>query len=140
MSGFLMTENQEENHGELIYRLSLFEQQIRQMQAQVQAVEQGILELSSLKINLDELKNSKDKEILASVGRGIFIKSKVLSDNFIVDVGNKILVKKTIPETQNIIGEQIKKLDGAKKELEDNIEILSNEIRKIIEDAEKRQN
>ncbi|MEK6897754.1 MAG: prefoldin subunit alpha [Nanoarchaeota archaeon] len=135
-----MTENQEENHGELIYRLSLFEQQIRQMQAQVQAVEQGILELSSLKINLDELKNSKDKEILASVGRGIFIKSKVLSDNFIVDVGNKILVKKTIPETQNIIGEQIKKLDGAKKELEDNIEILSNEIRKIIEDAEKRQN
>ena len=57
---------------ELMFKLSLFEQQIRQLQEQLQAIEQAIIETSSLKFGLDDIKGGKDKEIMASIGKGIF--------------------------------------------------------------------
>jgi len=91
-------EPKQENQ-ENIFKLAMFEQQIRQMQEQLQAIEQGMNELNILNLGLDELKGKEEKEIFAPIGRGIFVKSKILSEELIVDVGNKKLVKKTIPET-----------------------------------------
>lgn len=128
-----------EQNQELMFKLSMFEQQMRQLQEQMQAVEQGIVELSSLDFDLKDLENSQDKEIFAPVGRGIFIKAKVLSDELTVDIGNRNFVKKTVPETQNIIKNQISKLEEIKDELNKSFEGLNSEIGKIIEESEKQQ-
>jgi prefoldin alpha subunit len=122
----------EEDQQELIFKLSIFEQQIQQLQQQLQAVEQGIIELTSLNFGLDELKNNKGKETLSLIGRGIFAKTKLISDELIVDIGSKNLVKKSIPETKNIIEEQIKKLEEVKKDLEDNLEKVSEELTRLM--------
>ena len=92
----------EKEQQELMFKLSVFEQQLQQLQQQLQAVEQGIAELGSLNLGLDELIGSKGKEIFAPIGKGIFTKSKLLSEDLIVDIGGKNFVKKSIPET-NII-------------------------------------
>ena len=92
-----------EKKQEILFKLSLFEQQINQLQQQLQSVERGIIDLSSLELELDDLKGSNGKEILAPVGRGIFAKAKLLSEDLIMDVGGKNFVKKNIPETQDVI-------------------------------------
>ena len=69
---------------------------------------------------------------MAPLGKGIFIKAKIISDKLIVDIGNKNLVKKNIKETQKLIKEQIEKLEEAKKDLDENLEATSKEAEKII--------
>jgi prefoldin subunit 5 len=71
----------EKGQQELMFKLSMFEQQIQQLQQQLQAVEQGIVDMNSLSMGLEELKGSKGKEILAPIGRGIFAKARHKKDN-----------------------------------------------------------
>ncbi|HLA23474.1 MAG TPA: prefoldin subunit alpha [Candidatus Nanoarchaeia archaeon] len=127
-------EESNEKKQEILFKLSLFEQQINQMQQQLQSVERGIIDLSSLELELDDLKGSNGKEILAPVGRGIFAKAKLLSEDLIMDVGGKNFVKKTIPETQDIIKGQIKKLEQIKSQLQKNSDEISREAEKLIKD------
>jgi len=119
----------------IIFKFQMFEQQIQQLQQQLQAVEQGIEEMTSLNLELDELKGSKDKEILAPIGRGIFAKTKLLSEELTIDVGGGNFVKKSIPEAKSIIKKQIEKLEEVKKELENNLEKISEELEKVVGEA-----
>ncbi|MEK6758079.1 MAG: hypothetical protein AABX88_03030, partial [Nanoarchaeota archaeon] len=77
------------------------------------------------------------RDILAPIGRGVFAKAKLLSEDLVVDIGNKTLIKKTIPETQKIINEQTEKLEEVKIELNNNLQDLGGEFNKII--LESRQ-
>ena len=122
----------EEKQQELMFKLGMFEQQIQQIQQQVQAVEQGIVEMNSLNFGLDELVGKEGNEILAPIGRGIFVKSKLISEELTVDIGGGNFVKKTIPDTKKIIEEQIRKLEDVKKELNANLAKLSGELMKIM--------
>ena len=119
---------------ELILKLGMYEQQIQQVQQQLEAIEHGIVELDSLNTELDEIKGSEGKEIMAQIGRGIFIKSKILSDELIVDVGGKNFVKKTVPETQELINKQLEKLEEAKESLNNSIIEISNKAEELVEE------
>ncbi len=117
---------------EILFKLSMMEQQIRQLQEQIQAVESSLIDIDYLKNSLDELKGSTEKEILSPIGKGIFIKSKVLSEELILDVGDRKFVKKDIEGTKDMLGKQIKKLEEIKLELESNLDKLGEEVNKII--------
>ena len=123
---------EEKNQQEILFKLSLIEQQMQNLHSQLQAVEQGIVELETLKIGLEEFNNSKGKEIIAPLGKGIFTKAKIISDKLIVDIGNKNLIKKSVKDTQKLIVEQIGKLREAKKELNENLEATSKDAEKMI--------
>lgn len=121
-----------EKQQEVLMKLSIFEQQINQMQQQLQAIEQGIVDLDSLNIGLDDLKNPKGKEIMAPVGRGIFIKAKVESENLLVDIGEGNLVTKSIEDAKKILTKQSKKLAEVKIELQQGIDTMSKEMEKLV--------
>jgi len=129
----------EQEQQEIILRLSLYEQQMQQLQEQMQAIENGILELQSLCLGLNELEGKKDEEIMAHVGRGIFARAKLLEDDLLVDVGNKNFVKKTIPETQKIIEMQVKKFEAIKKEINSALEKLAEEMQKIVDGVQEQE-
>lgn len=129
----------EKEQQELMFKLSMFEQQMQQLQQQLQAVEQGIVEMSSLNIGLDELVGSQGKEIFAPIGRGIFAKAKLLSEELTVDIGSKNLVKKSIPETKKIINEQIDKLEDVKKDLEKSMNEMNQKFMRLIEEAQQQE-
>lgn len=132
-----MSENLENE--ELIFKLNMFEQQVKQLQQQIRAIEQSIVELNSLHLELDEINEGKGKEILASVGRGIFVKAKLLSGELIVDVGGRNFVKKNVSETKQIIEEQINKLNEVKESLRDNLDKVSEDIQKVLGEAQERE-
>ena len=121
---------------EIMLKLSLYEQQMQQIQQQLQLVEQSTAELTSLDIGLDDLKGSKGKEIMAPIGRGIFIKSKLISEELIVDIGGKNFVKKSIAETKKLIEVQIKKLEEVKENLTSSLEEINNQMIRLIMQAQ----
>jgi len=128
-----------ENEQELLYRFSMFEKQIGELQQQIEAVERAIVDLSSLNFGLDDLVGSKGKEIFAPFGKGIFVKAKLVSEELNVDVGNGNLVKKSIPETKELLSEQIKKLQQVKEELETNLNELGEEVTGMMNNLQERQ-
>jgi len=129
----------EQDQQELMFRFQMFEQQIQQLGQQLDAVEQGIIEMTSLNIGLNDLVGGKNKEIMAPVGRGIFAQAKLLSDELLVDIGEGKLVKKSIPDTQKLIEEQVQKLGQAKIELNNAMEQINEELTKTMIEAQKKQ-
>lgn len=126
----------EQDQQQLMLKLSMFEQQIQQLQQQLEAVEKGIIELNSLSIGLDDLKGKTNKEILAPIGRGIFVKAKLSSEDLLVDIGEGNFVKKEIPDAKKLIGEQVQKLEDIKIELNNAMENLGQELNKTFMDAQ----
>jgi len=131
--------SEETNEQEILYKFSMFERQIQELQQQIEAVERGIVDLNSLNFGLDELVGGKDKEMFAPLGKGIFVKAKLISEELNVDVGNGNFVKKSIPETKELIEEQIKKLGQIKEELEHNLEQLGGELTAMMNEIQTRQ-
>ncbi|MAG11108.1 prefoldin subunit alpha [Candidatus Pacearchaeota archaeon] len=128
-----------ENQQETMFKLSMFEQQMQQIQQQIRAVEQAINEMTNLNFGLDELVGKKGKEIMAPIGRGIFTKAKLISEDLVVDIGGKNFVTKNIAQTKELVDSQIKKLLEAQKDLEKNLEKIGGEFREIVEKAQEEQ-
>ncbi|MCA9487678.1 MAG: prefoldin subunit alpha [Nanoarchaeota archaeon] len=127
------------NEQELQVKFQIFEQQIMQIQQQLQRVDEAIMELNNLEEGLEELKGKKDSEILAQIGRGVFIKAKVIEEDLTVDVGGGNFVKKPIEETKEITSDQISKLGEMKELLEGELDKLNQEITKTMLEHQKSQ-
>ncbi|OGJ12689.1 prefoldin subunit alpha [Candidatus Pacearchaeota archaeon RBG_16_35_8] len=130
-----------ENNGknaekELMIKFSMFEQQIRQIQQQLEVLERNILEMNSLNFGLDEFKGAKGKDVLAQVGKNIFVKTKLAAEDLIVDIGNGNFVKKNIDDTKKLIGEQTKKLEKIRDELNSALESINQEMTSLILNAQ----
>lgn len=120
---------------ELTFKFQMLEQQIVAIQQQLQAVEQALFDMASLNIGLEEIK--VNKEILASVGSGIFAKAKLLSEELVVSIGDKNYIKKSIPQTKKLIQEQIIKLEKAKEELNFELDKINDEITGLMREYQK---
>ena len=121
-----------EKQQEIIFKLSMLEQQMQQVQEQIESVSRGVDELSSLNFGLDDLRGSVGKEILAPLGRGIFVGATVNSEALTVDLGGKIFVQKSVAETKEIIEGQVKKLLSVKDDLNSTLEKISEEAEKTL--------
>ena len=122
---------------ELTFKLNMLEQNIQQFQQQINAIEQATDDLILLKFGIDELVGKEGNEIFAPIGRGIFVKAKITSEDLLVDVGERNFVKKNITETKELIDEQVEKLKEMKKSLEDNLMNLDEELTRTMKENEK---
>ena len=124
---------------ELLQKLGMFDQQAQAINQQLQIVDENIASLDILELGLDGLSGSIEKEILAPIGQGVFVKTKLLSEELLVDVGKKHFVKKSIPETKEIIKEQSIKLEEIKADLNFKLEEINQELTSLILEAQKDQ-
>ncbi len=122
---------------ELAEKFKVYEREIMQIQDQMNAIEKAIVDLQKLGIGLDELVGKTGEEVLAPVGKGIYLKSKILSEELTVDIGSGNFVKKTIPETKKMIEEQVKKLGAMNFELEEELKKIDKEITTTMTEQQK---
>ena len=122
-----------------IMQIQMMEQEAQQLNQQLQLIEQNVSEMQELGLSLDEVNKGESKEILASLGKGIYIPVEIKDKKLIVEVGKKNFVKKTIPETKNIISEQLAKLIGAKTQTLERLETLQKEISGLMHNIEKER-
>jgi prefoldin alpha subunit len=122
---------------ELMMELYKAQQQSKDLEEKMKMVEQQLTELQHFSFNLEELKNKKENEMLASLGKGVFIKTEIKDDKLFVDVGNGVFLRKTLDEANEVVADQIKKLSEMKLQLAEENESINVGVRKIVEDAEK---
>lgn len=136
-----MEKDEKNTEEELMIKFSMFEQQIRQIQQQREVIEKNIVEMASLNFGLDEFKGANGREVLSQVGKNIFVRTKLISEDLIVDIGNGNFVKKDIGDTKKLIGEQTKKLEKIRDELNSVLESINQEMTDLILQAQnKNQN
>ena len=121
---------------EQIIQIQMFEQETQQLNQQLQLIEQNISEMQDLNLSLEEIEKEESKEILANLGKGIYIPVDIKDRKLIIGVGNKNFIKKTIPETKNIIQEQLKKLVGGRAQISERLEALQSEIGNLMKSIE----
>ena len=119
---------------ELIYRLRLYESQAKVISDQLNLIEFKINELINAREFIDNLKNMEEgHEVLLPIGGGIYIRAR-LADNskVMMDLGANVIVLDSVDKIRGMVEEDIKKLNDSKNNLE-------NQLNKIIEESRKIQ-
>jgi prefoldin alpha subunit len=124
---------------EQIMKFQVIQEEAQQLNQQMQLIEQNIQEIAEIESSLDELEKKETKEILANLGKKIFVPVEIKDRNLIVEVGNRKFVKKSIGETKELILEQINKLNIAKNQINERLESLQCEAESLVMEIEKSQ-
>ncbi len=118
---------------ELLMRAQALQNESQEVENNIKIINEHVEELTKFKENLDFLSKSGEKDILASLGRGVYVKSKIADDKkLFVEIGAGIIVKKTPQETKKVIEEQLRKFGEAKLQLKTQLELYANEFRKMV--------
>lgn len=133
-----MPEEQKINQ-ELLMRAAMLHQQSQEIEQNLALIENQINELELFSKNLSDLEKNPNKEMLASIGRGVFTKAALSDKELFVDVGAGTIVKKTPQETVKVIESQVKKFKEAKTQLQAQLELFHKEMHDLIEQAEKEK-
>ena len=128
----------EELSQEMMMRASLIERHLQELNDKIDYIVQQISELEEFKNNLKFLKDAKGKEVLATLGKGIYLKSSCKDNNFFVNVGSGIVLKKTPEETAEIMNSQIKNLHEVKTSLLASLEVYQGLMNQAISDLNQK--
>ena len=98
-----------------------------------------LLELNMLKQALQDMPTIKEKsEILAPISNGIFVKANVQkTDKLLINVGNNIIVEKTLKESQDLLNEKFEEIENLRNESISEMETLikrSQEVEKNLKE------
>jgi prefoldin alpha subunit len=123
----------DKNKQENLMKLQVMAQEANELDQQLQLIEQHINDMDSLNEGLEGLENTKSKDILANIGKGIYIPAEIKDKELFVEIGQKTVVKKSIPDAKIIIKSQIEKLNSAKLEVMSRVEGLQREMSNLMD-------
>ena len=96
---------------ETILRISKIEERARELEDNIQLIDNQLNELEIFRYTLESVVKSKEKEILSSLGKRVYLKAKIeYKESLFVEVGAGVVVRKTPEETLKITKEQIERL------------------------------
>ena len=125
---------------EALQRFGQLQQQSKQLQEQLEQINQQIQEFEDLKRSIDNIKNSKNKEMLAPVGKGVFFKSELKDNKLFVGVGSNIVVRREPSKAKDIVEKQIKRMEEVKEDLTSEIEKINGQFQDMMSELQKGQN
>jgi prefoldin alpha subunit len=124
---------------ELMMKIQESNQRSQVLDEQLKVVDQQIMELQQFSVAIDDLMNSDEKEILASIGKGVYIKSDMKEKDLFVDVGSGVFVKKKTDETKKVVGNQLSRLNEMKMQLTMELQKINSEVEKLIVEIQKKE-
>jgi len=123
---------------ELFIKANFIHKEIEQIEVALENVSSQLLELEKFGTDIGSFEKAKNSEILSSLGKGVYIKSKIMEKEFFVDVGSNVIVKKTPEETLLVIKEQIKRLMEVRLHLSSQLESYSSAMRSIMDKIQSK--
>ena len=123
-----MTDEKEKKAQEVYMEYQMLEQHIKQLQKQIEAVTQQLMELTVTHNSLEEFKKiDAGKEILVPLSSGIFAKANVKdTSELLVNVGANVAVSKDIASTKKLIQSQIDEIKKIHKQMIEEFERMTN--------------
>ena len=120
-----------------IMQIQMMEQEGNQLNEQMCLIDQNITEMNELNESLEEIDKGDSKDMLANLGKKIFIPVEIKDKNLIVEVGRGNFVKKSISDTKKVIEDQISRLSEGKGQIMSRLEELQGEMIKLIGEFER---
>jgi len=119
-----------------LYQLDM---NMRQLQQQIEAINQQSLELEAVTQSLDELKSvEKGSETNCMLTPGIFVKAKILdTEKVLLNVGGGTIVEKTIEQAKEILQSQSLELKALQDELTKKLDDFADKAKKLQEEFQK---
>ena len=110
--------------------LRMLNVQAQMISEQLNRIDSGLMEIDYLKNSIDELGSTKENtEILAPLSNGIFAKAKLDKVNkLLVNVGNGVVVEKTVDETKELLDERISEMNEAREKLLDQMQKIEDHL------------
>jgi prefoldin alpha subunit len=126
---------------EQMYEYKILEQQLSQIQESIEQAQQSILQLEKIKESIyDFSKLKKGDKIEVPMANGIFASAIVDDNTYLkINVGNNVVVEKSVNDAIKLIDEQIVEVEGAREHLMTNFEMLITRAKDIEEKIEKGQ-
>jgi len=118
---------------EQIIQMQALEQEAEALSQQLQLIEQNLSEIKDLGLSLEEIEKKDNKEILVDIGKKIYLPVEIKDNNLFVEIGKGNFVKKTSPETREVIEEQIKKLIIGREEITKRLDELQQQANDIMQ-------
>ena len=109
--------------------LRLASVQIKQLQQQLEALDEKRQELENAITSLDELKGSHKKaKMLAPITEGMFVSATLDSgDELIVNVGGNVCVRKTVEEVKGMLKERLQEVSGYQENMLEELNKLTDQ-------------
>lgn len=125
---------------DLMIQLSLLEQRSEEVRQQIETVEEQAKEMDALKSSLEALDKNKNGEVLANLGRGIFVKTQVGDDQVFLNVGSKTFIRKSFKDAAEIVEKQVSELGEIKHHLMHSLEDINLNLQSLVEEARESRN
>ncbi|MFH1290175.1 MAG: prefoldin subunit alpha [Nanoarchaeota archaeon] len=123
---------------ELLQRAMMLRQQSEEVEKQLNFVNEQLGGLEQFSENLKVLEEDKEKEMLASLGKGVHMKVERKEDEkLFVEVGAGVVVRKTPKEARKVIQEQVKKFQEARVQLRAHLQEHADQFREMMKEVEK---
>ena len=116
---------------DILQEVRALQQGSEETERQLDFVQQQINELQEFKKSLEFLGHSDEREMLAQIGKGIYVKSERRDEKLFVEIGAGVIIRKTPQETVKIIDEQVKRFEEAKIQLVQQMKDYAREFVKI---------
>ena len=119
----------------------LIDQQIKHLQQQLLVLEQQAVEMSAIHDSLEGLKDIRPKtKAFATLGQGVFVEATLdETQHVIMDVGADVRVRKTVPEAQKAVQQQLDEIKKVSDSMETQVKKLLMHAQKIQEELGKEQ-
>jgi prefoldin alpha subunit len=124
---------------EAIMKIQMMEQETNSLNEQLKMVDSNVAEMNDLIASLEEIDSTDTKEIMANLGKRIFIPVDIREKKLIVEVGKGNFVKKSVGDTKKIVVEESDKLAEAKNQIMSRLNELQEDMNKMIMEFQKEQ-
>jgi prefoldin alpha subunit len=123
---------------EEIIKINMIEQELEELGKRIEILEEQTKEIGAVRQAVSSIEGS-EKEMLASLGKGVFLRANIIDKNPLVNVGSNILIKKTPQEIKEAIDSQEKIMEEAKHEINERKGQLEKEKEEILTNIQKKR-
>src|SRR3989338_1572646 len=102
---------------EIVIRAQALQQGVQELEEQLHFLDVQLEEFGDLKKIIDNKRGNDMNDAFSLVGKGVYMKSVVKENDFLVNVGGGIFIKKSSEELMSIIQKQMANLGNIKVEL-----------------------
>ena len=116
----------------------MLEQYTRQLEEHDALLAQQVAELEQFHAHLTLFSKEQPKRILASLGKGVYIKSDIVEPLLFVEVGANVIVRKSAPEVAAVVRDQSEKLRASQLKLTAQIGFCAQRLQELMAELEKQ--
>lgn len=123
----------------VIERAQLLSQESAMLEERAGFIDEQLQELVVFGNDLSVLEKNKESEILAPLGKGLYMKSQIADRSLFVNVGAGVLIKKSVIEARKVVDEQIKRLASMREGINARLVSIMTELRNLKNLLEKEK-